>query len=411
MLRNLAHRSICNAAEHYFITFSSTTNAAERYYLRPLMKVLIIPESFPTDMDPVAGVFMEDQVKALAPLCELVIFNTNPWYRGVYNQTADASFFDFHLFDKKWPTPLHLLAYRWWERQSIKLATKLPKPDIIHLHGSGLRGQIVIALAAKWKVPFVVTEHTGPWSAVASRPAIFARSKRCIESADALLPVSSHLASEIRDSGINARRVEVLGNPVDTDFFDLRTTDLSAPRRILFLGRLDPFKGGLRTLEAFLSVAASLPDYRLLIAGEGIEAGAIQETIDSSGLDHRIEFANRVLDRSEMREHFHASSFLIFPSSFESFGLVGAEAMATGLPAILPNRTGPLDYFFPKGCIQVNPDSVEEIALAMIEMATKLGQIESEAIRNHILHGHGVAAYGQKLERVYASVISAKFVG
>ncbi|MFN2429797.1 MAG: glycosyltransferase family 4 protein [Cryomorphaceae bacterium] len=360
------------------------------------MKILLIPENFPTDENPVAGIFMKDYVKAMQGFADVTVFNTNPWYRGVYEEAEGARSYDLHLFAKKWKFPFNVAAYTYWEWQSLQFAKKLPRPDLIHLHGTAQRGKWVAALADYWKVPFVITEHTGPWSAISHRPAILRRVKGIMEKADLVMPVSSHLETEIRESGIQPKKTAVLGNPVDTDFFTLRTKPLSSAKRILFLGRLDPFKGGLRTLKAFGAVADQHPDYRLTIAGTGLEADEIETFIASNQLESRVEFLRKQLTREEMRSLFHDSSFLVFPSEFESFGLVAAEAMATGLPVVITDRTGPVDFSFDSNCIPVDPLNLED---GLRKMIKNLHQYDPVQIRAGIVNKFGFCNWSALLEK------------
>ncbi len=367
------------------------------------LKVLLIPELFPTDLQPEAGIFMRDQINALSAFAEVMVFNSNPWYRGVYAQDMPARIFDLHLFSSKWPAPLNMLAYRWWEIQSFRLGRKLPRPDIIHLHGAALRGGWALKLATHWKVPLVITEHTGPWSSIANRKLLLRRVKTVMDAADCVLPVSRHLEREITESGIVPARAEVLGNPVDTELFRLGTIPLDARKNILFIGRLDPFKGGMRTLQAFAKVADKLSGYTLTICGTGVEADSIQAFISKHALHERVVFIQQSLTREEMCSHFHQASFLVFPSLFESFGLVGAEAMSTGLPLVVTNRTGPCDYFT-EGCgIQVEPSSVDEIAKAMVQMGSTLHLFDPDHIRNSIEKSFGIEKFSHKMKQLYGS--------
>ena len=365
------------------------------------MKILLIPENFPTDENPVAGIFMKDYIKALQRFAEVTVFNSNPWCRGQYEEVQGAKSFDLHLFGKKLKFPLNLPAYAWWERQSLRFAKKLPKPDLIYLHGTAQRGKWALQLARHWNVPLVITEHTGPWSAISSRPAILRRVKSVMESADLIMPVSTHLEKEIRESGITPRRTAVLGNPVDTDFFSLRTTPLNAQKRTLFVGRLDPFKGGLRTLKAFHQIKDDFPDYRLTIAGDGVEADEIEAYIRDYQLDSRVEFLRKQLSREEMRTLFHESSFLIFPSEFESFGLVAAEAMATGLPVLITDRTGPVDYSNEVNSIQIDPIGFAD---GMREMIARLSTFQPADVRSSIDGRFGVKAMGLSIKNKFHSI-------
>jgi len=363
------------------------------------MRVLLIPEMYPSEDHPNAGVFMQDQVRALSSFAETFVFNTNPYNRGAYRQTDMARFYDFHLFEKRWPGPFNALAYAVWERQAFRVAKRIPKPDLIHLHGAALRGGLAAKLAAHWVVPLAVTEHTGPWSTISDRPYILRRVKKVMEAADCLMPVSRHLAGEITASGIRPKRTEVLGNPVNTELFSLRSTPLTARKNILYLGRLDGFKGALRTLRAFAKAAEQLPGYTLTIAGEGEEAADIRSFIQTHSLENRVEFHEGFFFREQMLEYFHAASFLVFPSLHESFGLVPLEAMSTGLPVLLTDRTGPRDYFDPKVGMQVDPESEEAIAEGMRAMAARINEFEPAAIREHVVDGWGVERYAEKLKK------------
>ncbi len=366
--------------------------------------VLIIPELFPTDLAPGNGIFMNDQMKALTGFADVCVFNTNPWYRGIYEQSHHARYYDFHLFSRKWAAPLNLLAYAWWERKSIALALKTPRPDVIHLHGAALRGGIAAALAKHWQVPLVIAEHTGPWSAIASRKMLFRQAKKAMETACMVLPVSEHLKNEILHSGINPKRIKVTGNPVDTEFFGLRAGDLVSPRNILFAGRLDEFKGGLRTLKAFHSLVERLPGWKLTIAGDGAEADAILNYIYANNLQERVDFHRDFFSRMLLRDFFHGASMLVFPSMFESFGLVGAEALATGLPVVITNRTGPRDYFSAECGVCVDPGSIDEIAEGMMQVSRSIHEYRPANLRSRIVDHFGIKQYAGTLAGVYESL-------
>jgi glycosyltransferase involved in cell wall biosynthesis len=361
------------------------------------LNILLIPENFPTDENPIAGIFMKDYVKALQEFSDVTIFNSNPWYRGVYEEVSGAKSFDLHLFNKKMKFPLNLPAYAWWEKQSLNFAKKLPKPDLIYLHGTAQRGKWALQLARYWNVPLVITEHTGPWSAISSRPAILRRVKSVMEQADLVMPVSTHLEKEIRGSGIVPKRTAVLGNPIDTEFFRLRKTPLTATKRILFVGRLDPFKGGLRTLRAFHSLKDDFPDYRLTIAGDGVEAEDIENYIRENQLGPRVEFLRKQLSREEMRTLFHESSFLVFPSEFESFGLVAAEAMATGLPVVITDRTGPKDYSQPSNSIQVDP---RDVSVGLFRMVESLQKYNDQHVRESVGRVYGYDSWAKEFKKI-----------
>jgi len=369
------------------------------------MRVLLIPELYPTDENPIAGIFINDQIKAIQKFADVVVYNTNPFYRGVYSQLPDVDYYDFHLFNRKPPNILKPFLYRFWEAQALKLAQKIPDIDLVHLHGAALRGNMALRFAQNREIPLVVTEHTGPWSAISSRPAIFKRVKKVFKHAKVVMPVSHHLKDEMISSGVEIDRKEVLGNPIDGDLYKLRTSSLSTVKRILFVGRLDEFKGAMRTLKAYHSIVSDNSDWKLLMLGAGPEADEIKSYIQNHSLNNNVEFIEAVFDRTQLANYYRSASFLVFPSRFESFGLVAAEAMATGLPVLCTNQTGPLDYSLPENSLSINPDSIKDIAEGMSKMIDKIQGFKPETIRSSALNKFGIQAYAEKLEAVYSSTL------
>lgn len=367
------------------------------------MRILLIPELYPTDQNPVAGIFINDQIRAIQKFADVVVYNTNPFYRGVYTELPDVEYYDFHLFNRKPAKIFKPFLYRFWENKALELALKIQNIDLVHLHGAALRGKVALRFAQNRKIPLIVTEHTGPWSAISNRPAIFRRVKKVLKHANVVLPVSQHLKNEMLKSGVEMNRSEVLGNPVDSDLYNLRTSELNTVQRILFVGRLDEFKGAMRTLKAYHSIVSDNPDWKLLILGAGPERDEIRSYIEDHKLRERVEFIEAVFDRAQLANYYRSASFLVFPSRFESFGLVAAEAMATGLPALCTNQTGPLDYSGSENSLSVDPDSIEDIARGMRKMIDKIQDFQPEAIRRSILDKFSIDAYAQKLEAIYRS--------
>jgi glycosyltransferase involved in cell wall biosynthesis len=369
------------------------------------MRILLIPELYPTDQNSVAGIFINDQIRAIQKFADVVVYNTNPFYRGVYAQLPDVDYYDFHLFNRKPAKIFKPFLYRFWETKALELALKIQKIDLVHIHGAALRGNMALRFAQNRKIPLVVTEHTGPWSAISARPAIFERVKKVLKHADIVLPVSHHLKNEMLNSGVEMEGVEVLGNPVDGNLYNLRTSELSTVKRILFVGRLDEFKGAMRTLKAYHSIVSDNPDWKLLILGAGPEGDEIRSYIEDHKLSESVEFIEAVFDRAQLANYYRSASFLVFPSRFESFGLVAAEAMATGLPVLCTNQTGPLDYSLPENSLSVDPDSIEDIARGMRKMIDKIQDFHPERIRSSVLNKFGIPAYSQKLEAIYRSTL------
>lgn len=366
------------------------------------MKVLLIPEQFPTTAHEAAGIFMRDYAKAIAQFARCEIFYTCAFKTGDPLDADRELNLKTYFYQTFRPTGLSRMPkYYFWEKAAISFAKlNIEKPDILHLHGAALRGNIAARLAQYWKIPLVVTEHTGPWSAIADRVMVLRRVKQTISRADTLLPVSRHLLAEMQQSGISHPHTHVLGNPIDTGFFTTGPALAERPPNFLFLGRFDEFKGALRVLKAFAAVQPQISDWTLTLAGEGEEKEEIQQFITTHNLQHSVRLLP-FQSRQGMRQLLHQSRCLLFPSRFESFGMVAAEALSTGTPLIITNQTGPVDYFTDSCGYAIPPDEVAAIAQAMQKMAAQYAAFQPQALHSHVQQHFGIQAFAKKLEDVF----------
>ena len=122
---------------------------------------------------------------------------------------------------------------------------------------------------------------------------------------------------------------------------------------VLFVGRILSLKGPDVALEAFARVSESIPGLRLVMVGapSGPEGrrdfAALQKLIKERDLVDMVTFAEPV-PHSQMADVYRASDVVLVPSRSETFGLVAAEAQASGVPVIAAN-TGGLAHVVPEG--------------------------------------------------------------
>jgi glycosyltransferase involved in cell wall biosynthesis len=105
-------------------------------------------------------------------------------------------------------------------------------------------------------------------------------------------------------------------------------------RVLLFVGRIERQKGVYQLLEAMREAVAEVPGLRLLIVGEGDEAG-VRRIVAATGLGGRVLTSGRFVQGQELLEYYELADACVFPSLFEPFGLVATEAMAMGRATIL----------------------------------------------------------------------------
>lgn len=126
--------------------------------------------------------------------------------------------------------------------------------------------------------------------------------------------------------------VEVVYNGIDTAVFTppahppAPTTTL----RMLFVGRLQPWKGVDTAIRALTEVA----DTTLTIAGDGVHRGELTALVHTLGLHERVTFLGSV-ERNQIPALMHQHDLLVATShASETFGIGLVEAQACGLPVI-----------------------------------------------------------------------------
>ena len=101
----------------------------------------------------------------------------------------------------------------------------------------------------------------------------------------------------------------------------------------LFVGRLMWYKG----IRIILDALASLRDqpFRMVFLGGGMDEADIRKYTEELGLTDRCLFPGSVRDRQALRAWYCRADLFLFPSTFDTNGLVVREAAACGLPAVL----------------------------------------------------------------------------
>jgi glycosyltransferase involved in cell wall biosynthesis len=111
-------------------------------------------------------------------------------------------------------------------------------------------------------------------------------------------------------------------------------------QHIGFLGRIVEDKGLEYLVSAFRQIAD--PDARLLIGGdyEKVAGGGILERVlTSAGDDPRVRILGLLRDR-QINDFYASIDTFALPSVAESFGIVQAEAMMTGVPSATTDLPG-----------------------------------------------------------------------
>ena len=211
-------------------------------------------------------------------------------------------------------------------------------PDtVLHDHGLWLPSNVAAArVARRLRVPFVVstrgmlTRWALDQSRAKKRAAWHLYQRRALRSARLLHATAEDEVEDIRRAGLH-QPVAVLPNGV-TMPERARELPEGPTRRVLFLSRIHPKKGLLNLVEAWAQVRPA--GWELVLAGPDADGhrAEIEARIRAHGVE-RVRFAGEVDDAAKWDLYRDADLFVL-PTFSENFGIVVAEALAAGVPAI-----------------------------------------------------------------------------
>ena len=234
---------------------------------------------------------------------------------------------------------------------SPELAARLQKEgvDVLHTHCPIVSTFLARELRDVVDAPIVLTYHTKFDIDIAKA----VRGKLLQESAIRALVQNISACDEVwtvsRGAGENLRSLGyqgdylVMPNGVDLPRGRLTpeevrsvTASYDLPEDVpcfLFVGRLMWYKG----IRIILDALASLRDqpFRMVFLGGGMDEADIRKYTEELGLTDRCLFPGSVRDRQALRAWYCRADLFLFPSTFDTNGLVVREAAACGLPAVL----------------------------------------------------------------------------
>ena len=196
------------------------------------------------------------------------------------------------------------------------------------------------------RLPTVVTVHSPMLQDTAAiaepglRPALIRANARLfsrryeqwyLDHAQAVIAVSSQVASELRMAYRLRRRPSVVTNGVDTRYFGFIPPE-GRSGGLLYVGRLGYRKGLGRLLDAFARLPHR-PGLELALVGEGPLEAALRRRARALGIAQKVRFAG-FLDRADVRAELQRAVCLVNPADYESGPLTLLEALACGTPVV-----------------------------------------------------------------------------
>ncbi len=187
-------------------------------------------------------------------------------------------------------------------------------------------------------LPVVTTLHGTDITLVGIEQSYFPITRYAIENSDGITAISHHLAERTREVFKISRPIRVIPNFVNCDLYrpdPAKKGRAQEQKTLIHISNFRRVKRATDCVRILHEVRRQVPA-RLLMVGDGPEAGAAAHLAGELGLSDAVDFLGSQLGIDQI---LPAADVLLLPSEIESFGLVALEAMACGVPAVA-TRTG-----------------------------------------------------------------------
>jgi glycosyltransferase involved in cell wall biosynthesis len=239
--------------------------------------------------------------------------------------------------------PVHVVPIRgplrpnlfWYRVGRLRRILRLFDPEIVDLHEEPFSlsaGSLLVAMALErtnaklcvYSAQNLPKQYPPPFSFIEAR---------VLRKAGAAYPCSTEAGERLRSRGFSGE-VRVLPLGVTIPPLPVREP---GPRRVGFVSRLEPYKGGMLALRAF-AAAASQTDAVMEILGSGSDEQALKSEASAAGIEDRVTFTGAV-PQAEALRRMGTMDVVLVPSLTtkswkEQFGRVPAQAMAHGAVVI-----------------------------------------------------------------------------
>lgn len=393
------------------------------------MNVLTISRNYPNEVLPHLGPWVEGLVRPLAERCHMRVVAPVPFAsrwaplpeaaRRFARVPRRAVRYGVAVEHPRFLTGPGYSTHSWdaasMHRGVRPVADRLHREaplDLIHGHFVYPDGVVAARLAARYGIPYVVTEHAlwEPW--MTQYPRVSRQAVPAARGAAAVLAASEALAESIRSvAGLEAP-VRVVRLGVDTEVFDVGDGPRD-PDRIVCVGRIQHVKGIDVLLRAFRDVLDRRPSTRLTVVGGSFypawqrEEDELRALGVELGIDPYVTYTGPQT-HAEVARHVQSAAVLVSASRRESFGTTLVEALACGTPVVATRSGGPEDIVTPDVGRLADVDDVEGLSSALAYVLDHPNRYPPARLRSIAVANYSWYRIADEVIQMYSHAVSRR---
>lgn len=351
------------------------------------------------------GIFQFEQAKAISKYCDVVfgsidLRSIKKWRSWGIKKFIknDLPIFEINLPLGKLPYCIfQKLAKKSFSLLLNKIIKEKGKPSVIHIHFGEVATWACFE-CVKQKIPYFITEHSSVVHTMSLTKKELHEYSIAYAQSKFVISVSKSLSIAINKLfGVNPivipnivnlsefRYVERIKNPKTKPYFSF----VSA-------GNLVFSKGFDLLINAFAKINNFDVDCRLIIMGDGPLKKELIKLISKLELKDKVTMFGKFSHDEFFRVLSHADCFVL-ASRHETFGLVYAEAMSTGLPVVGTKCGGPEDFVDSNKGILADTNDVDGLSLAMQNIIENYDFYDGKKISNDVKYAFSEETVAKKI--------------
>lgn len=207
--------------------------------------------------------------------------------------------------------------------------------DCVVSEKSGVFHSSYYRLPSERKLKVITTVHDFTYEKFVTGPAQWIHTwqkNRAIRNSDIVICVSHNTAKDLmKYCPIDESKIRVIHNGVSENYYQLQCYSDFNYNKVLFVGA----RGGYKNFNIAIDAIAAVAGLELHIVGGGALSPDELKQLDNK-LPGRYRWLGRLSD-IELNIAYNQAYALLYPSSYEGFGIPILEAMRAGCPVIAVN--------------------------------------------------------------------------
>lgn len=258
----------------------------------------------------------------------------------------------------------------------------------------------------------IVFNNEGIWGRKAFK-------RRARNDADMFIALTQKTKDVLLEEGTDEEKIVIIGSGINTQRFRpgkrLEKSFMQKSKEIiiLFVGRLEKYKGIYETINAFnmLLIDEDLKEYqlKLRVIGDGSEKQFLQRLEKNLGIDKHVEHATSSYD--EIHTVYQNADIFVAPSYdtptwTEQYGYMLLESQATGLP-IITTDAGSISEVIGDGALQIQQRTADELYVELKNLILHPSERVSlsRRARKRAIAVHDITRKAEQIEKVYNALL------